>query len=70
MSPRGASIRRTIRAPCLVLHGALDRVVPSAHSEWLFERCPSAELRLTPDDGHLSILRAAESALEWLCDRV
>jgi pimeloyl-ACP methyl ester carboxylesterase len=58
-----------ITAPVLLLHGALDRVVPSGHSRWLAGRCPDAELRLTPDDGHISVLRHAESALDWLASR-
>lgn len=55
-----------ITAPVLLLHGSQDRVVPSSHSEWLAGRCPSAELRLSPDDGHLSILTSAGSAMDWL----
>ena len=53
-------------APLLLLHGAQDRIVPSSHSAWLARRCPGAELRLYPDDGHLSVLNSAESALRWL----
>ena len=53
-------------APLLLLHGAQDRIVPSSHSTWLARRCPGAELRLYPDDGHLSVLNSAESALRWL----
>lgn len=59
-----------IVAPVLLMHGGADRIVPSAHTVWLAQRCPSAELRLSPDDGHISILRSAESALEWLRQRV
>jgi pimeloyl-ACP methyl ester carboxylesterase len=55
-----------VTAPVLLLHGGRDRVVPSAHGRWLASRCPSAELRLSPDDGHISVLNSAESALEWL----
>jgi pimeloyl-ACP methyl ester carboxylesterase len=55
-----------IIAPTLLVHGNRDRIVPSAHGEWLARHCPSAELRLQPDDGHISVLRAAPSALEWL----
>jgi pimeloyl-ACP methyl ester carboxylesterase len=55
-----------ITCPVLLLHGQQDRVVPSSHSEWLARHCPTAELRLYPEDGHLSVLNAAESALEWL----
>ena len=53
-------------APILFLHGRQDRVVPSSHSEWLARRCPSAELRLSPGDGHISVLNRGASALEWL----
>lgn len=52
--------------PALFLHGALDRLVPSSHSEWLARRCLVAELRLSPDDGHISILDSATSAMDWL----
>ena len=40
-----------------------DRVVPSSHGEWLARRCPSAELWLSPNDGHISILNSAR--LPW-----
>jgi pimeloyl-ACP methyl ester carboxylesterase len=53
-------------APVLFKHGGRDRVVPSSHSRWLASRCPSAELRLSPDDGHISILNSGVAALEWL----
>ncbi|WP_199826630.1 alpha/beta fold hydrolase [Streptomyces sp. WM4235] len=55
-----------ITAPTLLLHGARDRVVPSAHGRWLADHIPGAELRMSPDDGHISVLGAGESALEWL----
>jgi pimeloyl-ACP methyl ester carboxylesterase len=58
-----------VTAPVLLLHGRRDRVVPSAHGEWLADRCPTAELRLSPDDGHLSIVTSAPAALEWLRER-
>ena len=55
-----------VAAPVLILHGGRDRIVPSAHGEWLARHCPTAELRLSPEDGHLSILTSATAALEWL----
>ncbi|GAA3998668.1 alpha/beta hydrolase [Deinococcus rubellus] len=55
-----------ITCPVLLLHGGQDRIVPSSHSRWLAGQCASAELRLRPDDGHLSVLHGAETALEWL----
>ncbi|MDQ5817529.1 MAG: alpha/beta hydrolase [Actinomycetota bacterium] len=53
-------------APSLFVHGGRDRVVPSSHSEWLARRCPSAELWLCPEDGHISVLNSSEAAMEWL----
>jgi pimeloyl-ACP methyl ester carboxylesterase len=53
-------------APILLVHGGRDRVVPSSHSEWLALRCPSAELRLCPDDGHISVLNSSAAAMAWL----
>jgi pimeloyl-ACP methyl ester carboxylesterase len=53
-------------APVLFLHGGRDRVVPAAHSEWLARRCPSAELWLRPDDGHITILNQGPAAMGWL----
>ncbi|GIH95155.1 alpha/beta fold hydrolase [Planobispora siamensis] len=55
-----------VTAPVLIMHGGRDRVVPASHGEWLARRCPSAELRLSPGDGHLSIMNSAGSALDWL----
>ncbi|WP_031089253.1 alpha/beta fold hydrolase [Streptomyces sp. NRRL WC-3549] len=57
-----------VTAPVLLLHGGQDRVVPSSHSRWLAHRLPDAELRLSPDDGHLSVLDSADAALTWLVD--
>ena len=64
VAPWGFDVAQVV-APVLLQHGGRDRVVPAAHSAWLARRCPTAELRLSPDDGHLSILDSAEDALEW-----
>jgi pimeloyl-ACP methyl ester carboxylesterase len=53
-------------APILLLHSGKDRVVPSSHGEWLAHRCPSAQLWLSPDDGHISVLHCGAASLEWL----
>ncbi len=58
-----------IKCPVLLLHGEQDRVVPCSHSAWLAGQIPVAELRLFPDDGHLSVLNSGEAALEWLRER-
>jgi pimeloyl-ACP methyl ester carboxylesterase len=59
-----------ISAPTLFMHGGADTVIPVTHSRWLAERCTSAELRVTPNDGHISVLRHAGNALAWLAARV
>jgi pimeloyl-ACP methyl ester carboxylesterase len=55
-----------VTAPVLFLHGGQDRIAPSSHGEWLAGRCPSAQLRLYPNDGHISVLDSAATALDWL----
>jgi len=55
-----------IRTPVLLLHGAGDRIAPLAHAEWLGRQIARAELRVGPDDGHISVLRSAADALAWL----
>ena len=55
-----------ITVPVLILHGDKDRMVPSAHGKWLAAHCPTAELRLAPGAGHITVLDSAPAALEWL----
>jgi pimeloyl-ACP methyl ester carboxylesterase len=55
--------------PTLLLHGTADRVVPPAHGRWLSERIEQAELWLEDGEGHISVLRHAPAALEWLAER-
>jgi pimeloyl-ACP methyl ester carboxylesterase len=65
VAPWGVDPMQAI-APILLVHGGRDRVVPSSHGEWLARRCPSAELWLRPDDGHISILNQGAAAMAWL----
>jgi len=65
VSPWGFEVDR-ITAPTLVLHGGQDRVVPSAHGDWLARHCRPAELWSRPGDGHISVLDSAADALAWL----
>ena len=53
----------------LLLHGTADKMVPSAHGEWLAAHCPAADLRLVPDAGHITVLDEAPAALEWIGER-
>lgn len=46
---------RAVRCPTLVLHGALDRVVPPAHAHWYAARLPEARLEIVPEAGHVSL---------------
>jgi len=56
-----------VTAAVLLVHGTADRVMPSAHSEWLARRIGgSAELVLVKDAGHISAFLAAPEALAWL----
>jgi pimeloyl-ACP methyl ester carboxylesterase len=57
-------------APVLLLHGGSDRVVPSSHGTWLAGRIPSAELRSSPDDGHITVMSSGRDALAWLRELV
>ena len=57
-----------VAAPALFVHGGRDRVVPCSHGEWLARRCPSAELWLRPEDGHISVLNHATAAMGWLTE--
>lgn len=58
-----------VTAPVLVVQGALDRVIPPAHGEWLAESLPRSELWMRPDDGHVSVLAAIPAAMDWLLAR-
>ena len=58
-----------VTAPALIMHGTDDRMVPSSHAEWIAAHCPAAELRLVPDEGHVSVLNSASDALAWLHER-
>ena len=65
MAPWGFDLTE-ITAPTLIMHGTDDRMVPSAHAEWIAAHCPAAELRLEPSAGHISVLDSASAALAWL----
>lgn len=55
-----------IRVRTLMLHGAADRSVPVAHSRWLADRIRDSEFWELPREGHISALRSADAALDWL----
>jgi pimeloyl-ACP methyl ester carboxylesterase len=52
--------------PVLILQGKADPWVDPADSEELARRIPTAELRLTENDGHLSPIRRVPEVNAWL----
>jgi pimeloyl-ACP methyl ester carboxylesterase len=65
VGPWGFDPARVI-SPILLLYGGRDRVVPGSHGAWLARRCPTSELWLYPEDGHISVLNSSRAALAWL----
>jgi pimeloyl-ACP methyl ester carboxylesterase len=64
-APWGFELARVV-PPTLLVQGALDRIVPRSHAEWMLERMPNAELWRRPEDGHISVLDAIPAAMDWL----
>lgn len=60
-----------IRTPVLLLHGRQDRFVPFGHGEWLADRIPGVEARLTDADGHLTLYQHHLGDIyDWLLARM
>jgi pimeloyl-ACP methyl ester carboxylesterase len=62
-----------VKAPTLVVHGALDQLSPKENGEELARLIPGAELLIVPEVGHAVNLegqRAVNSALRTLWNRV
>ncbi len=49
---------REIRRPTLVLHGALDKLIPPSNAKALAQRIPGARLALLEGVGHMPMLEA------------
>jgi pimeloyl-ACP methyl ester carboxylesterase len=54
LEPFGFDVAQ-IAVPVLVWHGRHDRFVPVTHGEWLARRIPGADVRISADDGHLTL---------------
>ena len=56
-----------VRVPLLIWQGHADLMVPPSHGEWLAGRADGAEVQLSPEDGHLTLLEHRVAAVhEWL----
>lgn len=42
----------SLTIPVLLLHGADDRIIPTAAAEWLHDHLPDSQLRIFENDGH------------------
>jgi pimeloyl-ACP methyl ester carboxylesterase len=61
----------SVRVPVAVWHGEQDLSVPATHGRWLAGAIPGAELRLLPDDGHVSLIFARErEVVGWLAEQL
>lgn len=59
-----------ITVPTLLLHGEQDQFVPFGHGVWLAAHIPGVEARLTPDDGHLTLIEHRVGGVhEWLLSK-
>jgi pimeloyl-ACP methyl ester carboxylesterase len=56
-----------IETPVLLWHGTHDLFVPVSHGEWLAQRIPGVDARISDDDGHLTLIeRRIPDVHAWL----
>ena len=54
----------------LIGHGRHDRFVPVTHGEWLARSVARADVRISADDGHLTLVtERVPDVHEWLMAR-
>ncbi len=72
--PRFWTRVKRVKAPTLVIHGSLDRVIPLAAARELVRRRPDWTLRVLEGVGHVPMLETPHlflsALLEWLADRI
>lgn len=72
--PRFWARLRRVKAPTLIVHGSLDRVVPVAAARELVRRRPDWTLRILDGVGHVPMMETPDLflsvLLEWLAYRI
>jgi len=72
--PRFWTRVKRIKAPTLVIHGALDRIIPLAAARELVRRRPDWTLHVIEGVGHVPMMETPDTflsvLLEWLADRI
>ena len=70
LAPWGFDVE-AMRVPVLVWQGVQDLMVPAAHGSWLGEHVAGAEVRIFPDEGHLTMASRRVGELhDWLKDHL
>jgi pimeloyl-ACP methyl ester carboxylesterase len=60
----------SVRVPVSLWSGEQDTDTPAGHARWLATAIPGAELRLFPEEGHLSLVYGRErEVLDWLAQQ-
>lgn len=61
----------SVRVPVSLWSGEQDSDTLTGHARWLATAIPGAELRLFPEDGHLSLIYGRErEVLDWLAQQL